>query len=126
MATYRGAGDPVKPSAAPPLLSWVVTVSPEPLSSAIAQRAIRARCQHPTGEWTPWDPADVEQPIGHRFEQQVARHPDRIALRTPGLDLSYAALNLRANRVARALLDGGGVSGEPVGLLFPNDAWFTA
>ncbi len=104
----------------------MVVVSREPLSSAVVQRAIQARCQHPTGEWAAWSPADAEQSIGHRFEQQAARDPDRIAVRTPGLDLTYTALNARANRIARALRDASGAAAEPVGMLFANDAWFTA
>lgn len=91
-----------------------------------AQRAIRARCQHPTGGFEPWTPADVEQSIARRFAQQVSRHPERIAIRTPRLALTYTALDRRANRVAHALLALAGRRAEPVGLMFANGAWFAA
>ena len=91
-----------------------------------AQRAIRARCQHPTGAFEPWTFADVEQSIARRFAQQVSRHPERIAIRTPRLALTYAALDRRANRIAHALLALAGPRAEPVGLMFANGAWFAA
>src|SRR5262245_53893799 len=40
-----------------------------------------------------------------RFEQQVARHGDRTALRTEREELSYRDLNASANRLAHAILE---------------------
>jgi amino acid adenylation domain-containing protein len=42
-----------------------------------------------------------------RFEEQVSRDPDAIALIETGLALSYAELNARANRVAHQLIAAG-------------------
>ena len=41
------------------------------------------------------------------FERQAARHPQRVALRVAGQDLSYAQVNARANRRAHALIAAG-------------------
>ncbi len=59
----------------------------------------------------------IEQSIPERFEQQVQRHPDRPAVRTGTVVLSYRELNQLANRIARAVLDAG-PEGERVVLLF--------
>src|SRR5689334_16090888 len=44
---------------------------------------------------------DVEQSIGTRFEEMVARFPRRIAVVDKGRELSYEQLNARANQIAR-------------------------
>ena len=46
---------------------------------------------------------DVEQSIGARFEEMVARWPRRIAVVDKGRELTYEQLNARANQIARAL-----------------------
>ena len=64
----------------------------------------------------------IEQSIPARFEQQVARFPDRLAVRTPALSLSYRQLDRFANRVAHGILARLGSSSEPVGVLLPQGA----
>ncbi len=62
--------------------------------------------------------------LHHYFERSVAQHPDRIALRipdrsdsgAPDLELTYAALEARANDLATAL-----PSGRIVALAIPRD-----
>jgi amino acid adenylation domain-containing protein len=61
---------------------------------------------------------DVEQAIHIRFEQQVARYPNRIAIRTRDQELTYEQLNEFSNRIARTLTERLGNSAEPVALLF--------
>ena len=46
---------------------------------------------------------EVEQSITTRFEQQVAANSDRLAVRTPGYDLTYDTLNRWANRIAHSI-----------------------
>ena len=45
------------------------------------QAEIRAKCFHPTGQWEEFKPEDLNQSIVSRFEQMVARYPDRLALK---------------------------------------------
>ncbi|HWQ18485.1 MAG TPA: AMP-binding protein [Methanotrichaceae archaeon] len=47
---------------------------------------------------------EVEQSIPDRFEQQVAKHPDKLAFKSRQHKLTYDELNQAANRVARAIL----------------------
>jgi amino acid adenylation domain-containing protein len=66
--------------------------------------------------------ADIEQSVPDRFEQQVRRFPDRLAVKSPTRALSYAALNTAANRLAHAIVERRGVGQEPVALLVEKDA----
>jgi amino acid adenylation domain-containing protein len=60
---------------------------------------------------------EIEQSIGERFEKQAAAHPDRIAISSGGLAMTYAELNAAANRLGRAILEAG-PDAERVVLLF--------
>ena len=61
-----------------------------------------------------FQPQEIEQGISARFEQQVQRYEDRLALKTRQHVWTYGQLNAAANRVARALLDQRGRAAEPV------------
>jgi amino acid adenylation domain-containing protein len=65
---------------------------------------------------------EIEQSIPARFEQQVARYPDRLAVKTGHHQLTYAVLNQVANRIARAILAQHGEGEEPIALLFEHGA----
>ncbi|MGE5277307.1 MAG: amino acid adenylation domain-containing protein [Acidobacteriota bacterium] len=65
---------------------------------------------------------EIEQSLPARFEQQVERHPARLAVRSAGESLTYAELNARANRIARSILERRGEAEEPVGLLLAQGA----
>lgn len=69
------------------------------------QEAIRAKYCHPMGSFAEFTKEEVEQSIPDRFEQQVAKYADRIAVKTKVDALTYAELNQAANRVAHAILD---------------------
>ena len=86
------------------------------------QQAIRAKCRHPTGTFSAFAPEAIEQSIPDRFEHMVARHPERQAVKTGNLALTYAGLNQMANRVARAILARCGEGAEPVALLLAQGA----
>jgi len=63
------------------------------------------RCSSgPSHSFVPFHKNETEQSIPERFEQQVTRHPDRIAVKGRRHSLTYDALNRWANRVARAIL----------------------
>lgn len=84
------------------------------------QEAIRAKCFHPTGTFIEFKREEIEQSIPKRFEQQVRKHPDRVAVKTLTHVFNYAELNHAANRVAQAILSRRGTGQEPIGLLFPK------
>lgn len=85
-------------------------------------QAIQDSCFHPSGAFVEFEKKDIEQSIPERFEQQVRKYPDQLAVKTRTRELTYDALNKLANRVAQAILDSQGVGEEPVALLIENDA----
>ena len=86
------------------------------------QQAIRAKCFHPTGDFTELQPEEIEQSAPERFEKIVGRYPDRLALKTRTCALTYRQLNAAANSVARAILATRGEKSEPVALIFEQGA----
>lgn len=82
-----------------------------------SQRAIQAKCRHPTGTFVEFPAAAVEQSIPQRFEKIVRSFPDRIAVRCPGRGLAYAELDDRVNRIARGLLKRHETADRPIALL---------
>ena len=84
------------------------------------QQAIRDRCVHPTGRFVRFEAHAVEHSIQGSFEQQVACHRHRLAIKTGPHAWTYDDLNRAANRVANAILARQGPGPEPVGLLFGN------
>jgi len=93
--------------------------SSEPCPS---QEAIRARCFHPSGSFVEFRKEEVEQSITARFEKIVAKHPDRVAVKTNDCALTYKILNEAANRIARAILAKHRDKEEPVVILCGKDA----
>jgi amino acid adenylation domain-containing protein len=55
-------------------------------------------------------------PIHERFAAQAARTPDAVALRFGTAELSYAALDRRANQIAHWLIGAGVRADQPVGI----------
>ncbi len=81
---------------------------------------------HPTHTFIAFENTAIEQSIAARFEQQVARYPDRLAVVTAELQFTYAELNQAANCLARAILAHLGEGEEPVALLFEQGAFVIA
>ena len=77
---------------------------------------------HPTNAFIRFEKEETEQSIPQRFEQQVSRYPDRLAVKTGDHQLTYEELNKVANRVARALLAQRGQGAESIALLLEHDA----
>jgi amino acid adenylation domain-containing protein len=65
---------------------------------------------------------EIDQSIPRRFEQQVAAHPQRTAVKCKGQAVCYTALNQWANRVANALLAACGPAPAPIALWLERDA----
>lgn len=72
------------------------------------------------GHFVSFSREDVEQSIPARFEQQVRRYPERVAIADDESTLTYCDLNKLANRIARALLAMRATGSEPVALLVGN------
>ena len=82
----------------------------------------QVRRVHLINAFTRFEKEATEQSIPQRFEQQVSRYPDRLAVKTRSHQLTYAALNKVANRVARALLAQRGEGAESIALLLEHNA----
>src|SRR5919107_5139715 len=82
----------------------------------------QSRLFHPANDFIRFEKEETEQSIPQRFEQQVSRYPGRLAVKTRNHQLSYAALNKAANRVARALLAQRGEGTESIAMLLEHDA----
>jgi amino acid adenylation domain-containing protein len=80
----------------------------------------------PAHPFIPFDNTAINQCIPARFEQQVARYPDHLAVLSADRQFTYAELNQVANRIARAILSRLGEGEEPVGLLFDHGAFLIA
>ncbi|WP_433761488.1 amino acid adenylation domain-containing protein [Nocardia sp. CA-135398] len=64
---------------------------------------------------------DIENAsIADYFESVVRRCPQRVAIWSDGVEITYADLNARANRVARWLRDRGAGPGVPIGIALPR------
>ena len=88
----------------------------------VQQQVIRAKCIHPTGLHTAFERDEIEQSIPGRFEKQVAKYPDRLAVKTRCYNLTYMALNQTANRLAHTVRAQHTRGGEPIALLLGHDA----
>ena len=65
---------------------------------------------------------DIQQSIARRFEQQVERYPDNIAVKTVNRVLTYSRLNTIANQIAHTILRSYEYEGEcGAALLFEHD-----
>ncbi|WP_068773804.1 non-ribosomal peptide synthetase [Paenibacillus sp. FJAT-26967] len=60
--------------------------------------------------------------IHTRFEMQVGRTPDAIAIRSGDLELTYQELNMKSNRLAERLREEGVERGDAVGVLLDRGA----
>ena len=69
---------------------------------------------------------EFEQSIPRRFEMQVRRRPERLAVETREHAWSYETLNRAANRIAHALVAARGAKPEPVALVVGQGALLVA
>lgn len=90
------------------------------------QLRVLARCKHPKGTFVAFRKEEVEQSIPDRFEKQVEKYPDRIAVKSRYHELTYNMLNQAANCLARSILSKRGRGEEPVALILENDALMIA
>ena len=75
----------------------------------------------PAASFVEFSEAETEQSIALRFERQVERFPDRIAVWSTEASLCYDALNKKANRLARAIVSRQHGTDRPVLLFLEHD-----
>ncbi|HLO86457.1 MAG TPA: amino acid adenylation domain-containing protein [Nostocaceae cyanobacterium] len=68
--------------------------------------------------------ADTQQSIISRFEQQVNKYPDAIAVKTHNQTLTYQQLNQKANQLANTILSQRGNNLEVIAILLDKSANF--
>jgi len=78
------------------------------------QQAIRDKCFHPTAIFLEFPNDAIERSIADSFEKIVRMNPDRVAVKTKTLLLTYAELNRAANQAACAIVAQCGEEKEPV------------
>ena len=71
-------------------------------------------CRHPTGTFTPFGFEAIEQTLAERWQAQVSRFPEHVALQANGKSVTYAELDAQANRIARAIHARRGPGEEPI------------
>jgi amino acid adenylation domain-containing protein len=64
-----------------------------------------------------WSDADLQRSIIDRFERIVRQYPQRCAVKSRQVQLTFEALNQAANRIAGAVVAGQGNKNEPVPVL---------
>ncbi|MBI3326505.1 MAG: non-ribosomal peptide synthetase, partial [Nitrospinae bacterium] len=82
----------------------------------------QGRSAGPTNPFIPFLKEEIEQSIPARFEQQVAKEPERLAVKARTQALTYTELNRAANRVARAILEQRGHRPEPIAFFLDQGA----
>ena len=95
------------------------------ISSASSKLNVREVALTPEDS-LPFLKAEVERSVPERFEKVVARYPDRIAVKMGQTAVTYAQLNVMANRIAREILARRGPEPGPVGLLFEKGSALVA
>lgn len=63
---------------------------------------------------------EIETSVVARFEKQVERYADHLAVKTQEHSLTYEALNHAANRLGRAVIEQIGKDEEPVAYMLPH------
>ena len=86
-----------------------------PVSSSAASGELHERPSE-------FDKREFEQAVCVPFEEEVCKHPERPALRTSRVTLTYNELNEAANRIARAIVDRCGEGSQQVAVFASDDA----
>ena len=86
------------------------------------QQTARASSVYPSNSFQIFPMGEIEQTIQSRFEKQVKKYPNNIAISTNQHKWAYDELNRISNRVAHTILDLFGKAEGKVALLFEHDA----
>lgn len=80
------------------------------------QEAIRTKCFHPSGVFTPFPELALDYSVPDRFDEVVHKYPDRIAIETVTQKITYAELARIAGRLSQNLIAQTGSECEPVAI----------
>ncbi|HBB98647.1 MAG TPA: non-ribosomal peptide synthetase [Blastocatellia bacterium] len=83
---------------------------------------IRGGSVRPTDSFTPFVKGEIEQSIGDRFENQVRKFPDHVAIKSLNHEWSYTELSRQVDRVAQTILTLRGSADERIAVLLEHDA----
>ncbi|HET9550023.1 MAG TPA: non-ribosomal peptide synthetase [Candidatus Binatia bacterium] len=86
------------------------------------QQAIRDKCFHPSGMFVEFPNDAIEHSIPGLFEKIVRMYPDRVAVKTKNLLLTYAELNRAANQLACAIVAQCAEEKEPAAVCLAHGA----
>ncbi|MEM6687308.1 MAG: condensation domain-containing protein, partial [Bacteroidota bacterium] len=75
----------------------------------------------PTNEFDFFEETEIEQSIAARFEKQVEKYPNNIAVHCNGKELSYQSLNNRANHLAQQIVENANNHTKRIALLLNHD-----
>ena len=100
----------------------MISNSHSSILSGPSQESIRQNCRHPHGIFVEFNREEEQGTIPGRFEKQVKKHGERVALRTKKTQLTYNTLNQFANRIAHDMLQRLGNENESIALLFEQGA----
>ena len=92
------------------------------LTNRLAYSPIQRHCVGPTNAFVEFKKEDVEGSITGRFEEQVARYPGQLAVKTRNHEMTYDELNKVSNQIARAILAQREQERTPIALLLEHDA----
>src|SRR5262245_2228343 len=90
------------------------------------EHSMDGHCAGPTNPFVEFKKTEIEQSIAARFEQQVAKYGDRVAVKTRDHELTYDALDQSSNHLARAILAEERGKKQPIAVLLEHDACLLA
>lgn len=97
-------------------LSTTASLPPPPLGGVARSAPVS-----PTNEFIRFEKSEVDQSIPERFQEQVRKYPNHVAVRTKDQTATYGELNQAANRIGRAILARGKKPTSAVGLLLEKN-----
>jgi non-ribosomal peptide synthetase component F len=71
---------------------------------SVSSSSVSGELHEQNTRFSGFDKREIEQAVCARFEEQVRKYPERPALRTHRIALTYKELNQAANRIARAIV----------------------
>ncbi|MEW6736015.1 MAG: amino acid adenylation domain-containing protein, partial [Acidobacteriota bacterium] len=86
------------------------------------QRRLQGNLIGPTTSFVQFHREEIKQSVAARFQQQVEKYPNNIAIETAHLKWSYRELNTRADSIAQAILPLREQGQQRIALLFDHDA----